>query len=453
MPDDRPDLLMSLLPPAIGGLLALLALWGAMGARRRQRMIADLPTSKTQGVFIGLVELKGTAETRRPLTSALAETRCVYYTWGVEEHWSREVTETYTDSEGKTQTRTRTDSGWETVASGGEMIPFYLQDDTGAVRVVPDGAKIEPVRMFDQTCGRGDPLYYGKGPSGSVSNSDYRRRFHEDAIPAGAELYIVGHAREREDVVAPEIAQDQGTPMYLISMRTEKEVGSGLAWQSWGLAILGLFLALGGMVVRAVLVPRTSPGSGDFPAVELVVAGAIFLVVWILSWIWMAYNSLVDLRNRVAQAWSVVDVELKRRHDLIPSLVACVQGFRDHETRVQTEVASLRGQLSATPPGEPGPDPQAVLPAVRAIAERYPELKAQESFLKLQEGLTETEQRIALARAYFNEIATFYNTRLEVVPDRFLAAMGTFKPRTLMAAADFERAPVTVDFGQSAPNK
>ena len=263
----------------------------------------------------------------------------------------------------------------------------------------------------------------------------------------GAPLYLVGHAREREDIVAPEIARDPGTPMFLISTRSEKQVGSGLAWQSWGLAILGLLLALGGVIVRALLLRRHSPGSPDLPVVELVVAGSGYVVVWMLGWIWMAYNSLVDLRNRVAQAWALVDVELKRRHDLIPSLVACVQGFRDYETKVQTEVAALRGQLSATPPGEAGPDPQACLPDLRAIVERYPELKAQESFLKLQEGLTDTEQRIALARAYFNEIATFYNTRLEVVPDRFLAAMGTFKPRALMAAADFERAPVTVDFG------
>ena len=81
---------------------------------------------------------------------------------------------------------------------------------------------------------------------------------------------------------------------------------------------------------------------------------------------------------------------------------------------------------------------------MRAVVERYPELKAQEAFLALQEELSETEQRLALARAYFNDIATFYNSRLEHVPDRFLAALGTMKPATLIGAADFERAPVAV---------
>src|SRR2546428_2373328 len=128
------DLLVAWVPVAIGALLSLLSLWGAMRARGRQRLIDDLPTSKTQGVFIGLVELKGAAQSRRPLTSALAEAPCVYYTWSVEEHWSREVTETYTDSEGKSRTRTKTESGWSTVADGGGTISSDPPGDTGMGR-------------------------------------------------------------------------------------------------------------------------------------------------------------------------------------------------------------------------------------------------------------------------------------------------------------------------------
>lgn len=78
------------------------------------------------------------------------------------------------------------------------------------------------------------------------------------------------------------------------------------------------------------------------------------------------------------------------------------------------------------------------------IVERYPELKASESFLQLQHALADTEQRIALARDYFNNIATFYNTRLDIIPDRFVAAMARLHPQDLLAAADFERAPVHI---------
>jgi hypothetical protein len=151
------------------------------------------------------------------------------------------------------------------------------------------------------------------------------------------------------------------------------------------------------------------------------------------------------LRQRVRQAWSQVDVQLKRRQDLIPNLVNAVQGFRDYEKNLQTELAAMRSQLTATPPGVAGPDFRAVNQTVIAIAERYPELKASDSFASLQRNLIDTEQRIALARGYFNDIATFYNTRLEIVPDKFVASLGAMNKQALMEANDFERAPVKVD--------
>jgi len=135
---------------------------------------------------------------------------------------------------------------------------------------------------------------------------------------------------------------------------------------------------------------------------------------------------------------------------LIPNLLSVVQGFKDYEQHVQKELAELRTQLQATPPGVAGPDYSAVQNCVIALAERYPELKANDLFLKLQQNLIDTEQRIALARGYFNEIATHYNTRLERVPDRFVAAIAAMKQQPLMAANDFERAPVKVDF-ETAP--
>jgi hypothetical protein len=160
----------------------------------------------------------------------------------------------------------------------------------------------------------------------------------------------------------------------------------------------------------------------------------------------MVFNSIVTLQQRVEQAWSNVDVQLKRRHDLIPNLVNAVKGLRDHERTLQTELAQLRAQLGATPPGQPGPDPHAATAVVHAIVERYPELKADGSFLKLQQSLIDTEQRIALARGYFNDIAAFYNARLRRIPDRYIAALAALKPRPLLLADEFERAPVEVKF-------
>jgi len=432
--------ILPLLSVVLGSLGALGCLIGVFWALRHKRLIDDLPTSKTQGVFIGLAELKGTAESETPLTSYLAGALCVQYAWQVDEHWSRTVTETYTDSKGHTQTRTRTESGWTKVAGGSQSIPFYLKDDTGVIRVVPDGAKINSVKTFDEIASRGSPIYFGKGPEQEIANSTHKRRFHETALPLHTMLYVVGQACERQDVVAAEIAHDKNAPMFLISTQTEKQVSAGYGRWFWVLLVFGLICAIGGVVGRDMLA-NTNKGLSWEP---FVLAFAGFLAVLAIGWVWTVYNSLINLHHRLEQGWSQVDVQLKRRHDLIPSLVTAVAGYRDYESETQKLLAELRGQAEATPPGVAGPDFKGIAPMLRVIMERYPDLKASESFLRLQQALVDAEQRIALARDYFNEIATFYNTRLGIVPDRFVAGLARLHPATLMSAAYFERAPIQV---------
>jgi len=122
---------------------------------RRRRILADTSTSKAQGVFIGFVEIKGTAESAEPFTSYLAAATCVHFGWEVDEAWSRTVTETYTDSKGETKTRQIRESGGTTVAQGGESKPFYLRDETGVILVRPKGAGIE-AGAFTLTAGAND---------------------------------------------------------------------------------------------------------------------------------------------------------------------------------------------------------------------------------------------------------------------------------------------------------
>ncbi len=428
----------SMLPVLAGSSASLGCLIGAFFALRRKRLIDDVPTSKAQGVFIGFVELQGTAETENPLTSYLAETRCVQYAWQVDEHWSRTVHETYTDAEGHTQTRTRTENGWTRVAGGGQSIPFYLRDDSGVIRIVPEGATIHGVKVLDQTCSRGSPLYFAKGPSGEVTDSTHRRRFMETAVPLHSTLYVAGQAREREDVAAAEVAHDKDAPMFLISTRTEKQVSRSYALSFWLWSILGLAAIIAGAIGHTML--ETQSVLWQPPAI----ATGAFIAAVVLGWIWTAYNSLINLRNMVGQGKSQIDVQLKRRHDLIPNLVRTIEGYRTHEIETQKLLAEIREQIEATPPGLPGPDPKGIAPKLDIIVERYPELKASVSFLQLQHALADTEQRIALARDYFNNIATFYNTRLDIIPDRFVAAMARLRPQALLAAADFERAPIHI---------
>ena len=435
----------------LGGCLlgCALSLWGNLRELRRRRLLDDTPTSKTLGVFIGLAELKGTAEAAEPLTSYLAAQRCVHYAWNVDESWSRWETETYTDAKGKTQTRQVHKSGWTTVAHGGETIPFYLQDETGVVLVRPAGATLETAELFDETVSRSHPLYYGKGPAGGIADSDGRRRFTEQALPLHAPLYVIGTARERADVVAPEIAASPEAELFLISVRSEDKVKSAMGGWAWLWGILGLLLSAGPVLVL-LIAQRHEPSPAPIPPL-LFAPLATYVAAWVLGWVWMVHNSLVGLRQRVRQGWSLIDVQLKRRHDLIPRLAAAVSALSAHEQSVQTAVVRLRAQESATAPGVAGEDFAGLAPTLRTVVEQYPQLMAQPGFAALQGQLIETEQRIALARAYYNDIATQFATRLERVPDRWVAGLRGMQPAALLQADDFERAVVKVDFTDAPP--
>src|ERR1051325_4065190 len=242
--------------PCAGFLAAFVCLFFAIRAGQKRRLVDNLPPTKTTGVFIGWVELKGAAEAEEPLTSFLAELACVHYAWNIQEHWSRTVTETVTDNQGQMQTRTRRESGWTSVANGSEQIPFYLRDDSGVIRIDPAKAKIEAVSALDVVCGPSDPRYYLKGPRAAIQDTDNQRRFSETIIPLHASIYVMGQARERKDIVAPEIAYDPGTPMFLISTRSEAQVSSRLHWKFWLLGLLGLGFAVGGFVASDTAVNR-----------------------------------------------------------------------------------------------------------------------------------------------------------------------------------------------------
>ena len=398
----------------------------ALNAGRKRRLLDDTPVSKALGVFVGEVELEGVCVRRDPFTSYLAESPCVLYGWSVSEHWRRARQETYTDDKGRTRTRTVIDTGSDVVASGGETGGFYLQDETGYVWVEPEGADLETVKMFDRDVDRDDPLYYGKGPDGSVEGSTGERSFTEHGLPVGTSLFIRGRASERPDIVAAQIKHEAKADMFIITPRKEKDVSEGkaTAYILWNL--LGAVFAAGfGAVITAARVRDPAP-------LGLFIGLGLYLVALGGGWVWMVFNSIVGLRNRVRQAQSLIDVQLKRRADLMPPLVACVQGFRAHEASVQTLVAALRAQAA-------GGRPAAVAPMLVAVAEQYPDLRAQASFDELRKNLVETEDRIALARAYYNNIATFYNTRLERVPDRYVAGILNMEPEALFQAEGFER--------------
>ena len=412
------------------------SLFAALRILHRKRLIDDTPTLKAQGVFIGLVELKGRVECKKPLRSYLSETQCVQYSWSIEEQWSRQVTETYQDAEGRTQTRTRTETGWTNVGRGGDSVPFYLRDETGVIRIIPDYASIEGDTVISETVGRGDLLYYEKGPLYGVADSRHRRRFFETLIPLHSTIYVIGHTREREDIVAVEIAYDEEEPLFVISTNSEEEVSRGYGYWFYLWVFLGFLSTL--------LVPFA--GQSSDISIWLIPV-LIYLGALATGWTLVVYNSLVSLGNSVEQAWSMVDIQLNRRSDLIPNLVKIVEGYQIHEESLLTLIATMRAQSVAG--SDSKSEPEGVAPVLNAVIEKYPELKAGPQFLQLQRSLEETEQRIALARDYYNEMARFYNTRLEVIPDTLVAKLAGLRRRSLMVAENFMRAPVDVNLVNS----
>jgi len=426
----------------VGALVGLIIIIRAFHYYRRKRLINDLPTSKVKGVFIGLTELSGTAETDEPLTSYLAEKKCVYYSYTVDEYWHRTVTETYTDSEGNSQTRTRTESGWKTVASGTNVPPFYLKDDTGSIRINPDGAEVCGKEIFNKHCGRRDALYYEKGPKGAIADSAHRRRFIEMAIPLHTKLYVVGYARERQDVVAAEIVKRKGIPLFLISTRSEDHHSRGYKNKSLMLIMFGFLVGIG----TSLIVYNASDGVFSYsPAAFVLPVIGLYLIFLLLGWLWTVYNSLIRLRQKVRQGWSQIEIELKRRYDLIPRIAEIVEAYRRYESGLQESVALLRARADIL--DEDGAcGIEGLLPVMNATVEKYPDLKGSNQFISLQKTLSETEQRLALSRDYYNQICTFYNTRLEVAPDKFLARITGFQPLKLLSSSGLERANVEVEF-------
>lgn len=433
MPSD--DVPMLLIGPAVAAVLGLLFLWLAMRNERKRRLIADLPTSTTTGVFIGLVELDGRVRCDEPLISHLTEEPCALHRWSVQERWSKWVTETYRDSKGNSHTRQVHKSGWTTVDSGGDDIPFDLVDAHGAVRVIPDGADIEAVETLDHTCGPDDPLYYAKGPEEAISHSDHRRQFSETALPIGVAVHVIGQARERRDIVAAEIAADHDAPLFVITVRGERALASSYRWAVIGWWLLGLVVSLG----TSVLIHPRGVEDQDAATTRGIIALTGFFTATGMGWLWMAHNSLVELRQRVLQAWANIDVQLKRRADLIPNLVKIVEAAGGHERDTLEVVTLLRSQRVATRPGKAGPDPQACGAVLVGLDERYPTLRADAAFRSLASTLSDTEERIALARGYLNDIATHLNTRLETVPDNLVAALTGIRAQPLMQADGFER--------------
>ena len=178
----------------------------------------------------------------------------------------------------------------------------------------------------------------------------------------------------------------------------------------------------------------------------VVVAAVAFLLIGL-------YNRLVGLRLRSQNAWSDIDVQLKRRNDLIPNLLETVRGYAAHEQGLFTALGRARErslQASSVPEqAEASDQVSAALKGVFAVAEAYPELKANENFLALQGELSETEDKIAYARSFYNDAVLRFNNAIETVPGNLVAGPMGKTPQVVLATPDAERAVPRVSFDRA----
>ena len=179
-----------------------------------------------------------------------------------------------------------------------------------------------------------------------------------------------------------------------------------------------------------------------------IILGVIIVLAIIIA---IMYNSLVTLKQRTQNAWSQIDVQLQRRFDLIANLVECVKGYMTHESETLENVTKLRTSWSeATTADEKmklDNELSSSLKLIMAVAESYPDLKANQNFISLQGELTDTENKISYSRQFYNDIVTRYNTKIQTVPSNIIAGIFGFKAQELYKIDTEEaRKSVKVDF-------
>ncbi len=179
----------------------------------------------------------------------------------------------------------------------------------------------------------------------------------------------------------------------------------------------------------------------------------LIIIAVIAIFIMSTYNGLVTARQKVKNAWSQIDVQLQRRFDLIPNFVDTVKGYMAHETEVLTKVTELRTSWAnagtVSEKAEVNNQLSGALKTIMAVSENYPDLKANQNFLDLQEELRNTENKIAFSRQFYNDSVTMYNTKLEVFPSNLIAGWFKFTSEDLFAAESSEaRKNVKVDFNK-----
>lgn len=176
----------------------------------------------------------------------------------------------------------------------------------------------------------------------------------------------------------------------------------------------------------------------------------LVIVILLIMWFVGTYNALISLRNRVKDQWAQIDVQLKRRFDLIPNLVETVKGYAKHEKGTLEDVIKARNTFTTatTPEDEMKASGELTqcLSKLMMLTESYPELKANENFVSLQKDLTETEDKISMMRQFYNDVVMKYNNKVQTIPSNIVASICGFKSEAFFQVAEEEKNAPKVSF-------
>ena len=428
---------------AIGLGIACLASW------RKKWVIDDTPTSTCRGVFVGRNEVVGQAvPLYEPIVTPFSQTPSVWFSWDLE-RWEK----------------SGDNHSWVTKEKRQTAAPFWLQDDTGRVLVRPRGADLEPVQsLCEKLDGDFAPPYsrwqlrqwvlvgedtierthsmtdasfaappqvdggwFDSTPdtASPISSLSGKWRITEQVIAAGAPVYLLGTANPRTD--GPGLEFSGRTGDLLVSTKSEAQVASSSGWSA-------RLCGLGCLLLSAVFVGAATDALFD----EI----KWFLIVWTLGievgilfllTLQRNYNRQVEVKEQAAKAWSLIDVSLQRRSELLPNLVAVVKGYAAHESETQQAEAELRA-VPAAPATEELPSDatlegaqntdrglKAAAKTTIALAEGYPDLKASGVYLDLQLRIADAEESVASARQFYNDAIEVLRTRRSQFPGSLFA--------------------------------
>ncbi|MFW5968749.1 MAG: LemA family protein, partial [Persicimonas sp.] len=366
---------------------------------RKKRVMENVPTAKVDGVTVGLNELKGKAVADEPVIAPFSGEECIYCKYSICE---------------KPRVEHVLDESAETTVVESEVVvcdEFFLHDHSGKIRVRAsrDDTSGKPLpeveflaeRTLDEIIEPDDPDYHRYHRAVDASEGNRPRDFTEKIIRSGEDIYLLGPVRQRDDAVEPEVAvgddEGDGEIDFIIANKSENELVESHTLWSLATFVMGL---LAGLIVGFVVIVD-QVGTPMEPT--LMSIGLAWVILVAMAYFKLVYDGLVEVRHRKERAFSMLDVEYKRRSDLIPRLVDVVSAAAEHESELQETLAEARstGNAGDLDEAEAGPAIQRQTKALNTVfarVEDYPELKSDKTFARLIDQLTECEDKIALAR-------------------------------------------------------